>query len=373
LARQSEPQTSAPPARILLLQTAFVGDVVFASPLVHAIKQRYPQARLALMVRPATREVARCIPGVDEVLTFDKRGQEAGLLGLARAVRRIRRGKFDLLISPHRSARSSLLALLSGVPRRVGYRRGLGRVSFHLSVDPEKDQPCLLAQDLRLLERAGIAPVGMRLRLKSPAEQAGYLEAFRREHPALQDGKWAALCIGSMWPTKRWPPIYFASLAGSLKARGYVPILFGSAAERPVAEEVERNLKAPVVGALGNTLAETAALLERCAAAIGGDSGLTHMARALGVPTLLIYGPTDEAMHAFGEGVRVLSARVKCRPCSRHGQARCPLVHHDCMRLVSPEQVLAALRGLISLQTPVPAAGQTSEAKAATPAQPVVS
>lgn len=355
---ETSPQRPGPvPEKVLLLQTAFIGDVIFISPLVHAIKQAYPQARLTLMVRPAKAEVAACIPGVDDVATFDKRGREAGLFGLLRAARKIRRQGFDLLIAPHRSTRSALLAHFSRIPLRVGYRCGLGRLCYHLALRPDGDELCRLVQDQQLLRRVGIDPAGHKLRLKAPPQHRQLVTEFLRANGLPGETRLVALCIGSVWPTKRWPPVYFASLAESLFERGYRPVLFGGGDEIEIADEIERVVPGKVLSCVGNSLTETAALIDRCEMAVGSDSGLTHMARALGVPSVLIYGPTDSHQHRFEERCQVLAAKVPCRPCSRHGHNRCPERHHDCMRLVSPEQVMDALRQIAGVQTPVPADG----------------
>jgi heptosyltransferase-2 len=338
----------------VVVQTAFIGDVVFTSPLVHAIKETYPESSVSLLVRPASAEVAQCIPGVDEVLTLDKRGEESGPLGTWRVAQRIRRRKYDLLVSPHRSARTATLAWLTGIPLRVGYKNGLGRMVYHVAVLPNAEEFCSLTQDLELLNKIGIESAGTRLRLKGPEGKWPYIEEFFSRHALTLKSRLVALCIGAFWPTKRWPHVYFASLAESLKERGYEPVLFGGPNERAIATKIDEVLKAPLISCVGNTLAESAALLQKCEISVGGDSGLTHMSRALGVPTVLIYGPTDPRMHTFSEKTKVLTAKVKCRPCSRHGQRKCPERHHDCMRLVSPENVLDALKDITTLQTPVP-------------------
>lgn len=350
----SKPQElDEPPRRILLVQTAFIGDVVFVSPLVHAIKETCPDAHVALLVRPAVRGVAACIPGVDDMVAFDKRGDDNGPSGLLRVARRIRKQRFDLLLSLHRSARSALLSWMTRIPLRVGYRNGLGSMAYHISIKSSGSNGGILADHVRLLDAVGVPVNDLRLRLKVPDNMQGYLERLLPPSSDKQT-KLVGLCIGAYWPTKRWPPVYFASLSESLVERGYLPVLLGGPGERTIATQVKQSLKVPVINCVGNTLVESAAVLDRCAMVVGGDSGLTHMARALGVPTVMIFGPTDPKLHSFGDKTRVLTAKVKCRPCSRHGPRRCPQTHHDCMRLVSPENVMDALGALTCLQTPVP-------------------
>ncbi len=349
-----------PPKKVVIVQTAFIGDVVFASPLVHAIKKAHPKTQVWLMVRPKSQEVAACIPEIDGVLTFDKYGGETGPGGVLQAAARIRRENFDLLVSPHRSARTALVARLSGVPCRVGYRQGLGRLAYNLALSPMRNEPCNLAQDLKLIEAVGIPAAGTRLRLVAPEDKSKYADGFLEQHAIGADDRLVALCVGAYWATKRWPAVYFASLGESLKERGYRPLLFGGPYEKEIVARIAEARGEPLVSCVGNSLAESAALLARCDTAVGGDSGMTHMARALGVPTVLIYGPTDQRAHRFDDKTQVLTAKVKCRPCSHHGPRRCPKQHHDCMRMVSPEDVLDALRRITDLKTPVPQSGGRS-------------
>jgi heptosyltransferase II len=341
----------SPLQRVLLIQTAFVGDVVFASPLVRAIKERYPDVHLGMLVRPSNIEVAQCIPGVDEVFTDDEWGQEKGFGGILKTAERIREKGYDWLVSPQRSARTAMVSYFSRVPLRLGYKSGLGRLAYTIAVRNNPKEPCNLLQDLKLLTKMGIDAGNTRLSLKGPREKKAVVDEFRRQHAISENEKCVAFCIGSVWPTKRWPPVYFASLAEALKKMGIRPILFGSKSESPIANEIEELAGNPMVQCLGTSLGESATLLETCMMAVGGDSGLTHMARALGVPVIVIYGPTDHRTHAYGDGTKVLFAKVKCRPCTSSGQIRCPQAHHDCMRLVSPEQVLDALRSALMQKT----------------------
>jgi heptosyltransferase-2 len=340
--------------KVLVVQTAFIGDVVFASPIVHSVKEAYPQAKVTMLVRPQVQDLAKCIPGVDSILTFDERGKDSGSIGLLRTSWKVRCQDFDLLISPHRSARAALLSKMSSIPMRVGYTSGIGRWAYTAAVALGSTEMHSIEHDMKLLEAAGIEPLGTRLRLKEPVDGKQYIDGFYSKHSLTSEDKLIGLCIGAYWPTKRWPAVYFTSLAELLQDRGYTPVLLGGHKELSVEEEILNTLKKPVLSCVGNSLPESAALLQRCQAVVGGDSGLTHMAHALGVPSVIIYGPTNHKLHSFGENVKVLTALIKCRPCSSEGQRKCPKSHHDCMRLVSPEKVLDALRDLVNLKTPIP-------------------
>jgi heptosyltransferase-2 len=150
----------------------------------------------------------------------------------------------------------------------------------------------------------------------------------------------AALCVGSEWQTKIWPAEHFAALADRLAERGLTPVLLGGAREKPLAEAVQARAGARCVDTTGNPIGEALAILSRSAICVGGDSGLTHAARALGVPTVALFGPTAPGAHEFGPRERAVELGLSCSPCSLHGQRRCPLGHHRCLRDLSADLVL---------------------------------
>ena len=142
----------AEPVRALLVHPAFLGDTVFLGPATRALKARWPRGRVAVVVTPRGAPVARLLPGVDEVVVFDKRGADSGAGGLWRLASRLR-GRFDLALVPHYSARSGLLAWLAGVPRRLGYAL---LCNERLRLD--RSRP-FVERALRLAERAGASGV----------------------------------------------------------------------------------------------------------------------------------------------------------------------------------------------------------------------
>ncbi|MEZ4466771.1 MAG: glycosyltransferase family 9 protein [bacterium] len=146
-----------------------------------------------------------------------------------------------------------------------------------------------------------------------------------------------ALIPGSRVATKRWPRHRWTTLAARLRAAGQAVVWVGGPGEAPLAGDA-----GPAV--FGASLAATAGLLARCRLAVGGDSGLLHLARAVGTPVVMLFGPTSAAPHPPDAGRSdVARADLPCRPCSPHGPARCPLGHHGCLADLLPETVLAAV------------------------------
>ena len=379
--------------RVLVVQPAFLGDVVFTSALVDALAERF--AEVDVCVTPRGRDAALAMPGAARVQVFDKRGDDAGPAGLWRAARRLRERRYDAAALPHRSPRSALLAWLARIPRRVGFDDGWPL--FYSDVRP---RPKTGHEVDRLLALALPAPPALtggamaapRPTLVISTEDRAATEAFLGAHGveapfvALAPGsplytervaapagpytrreaalaralgaeprpmrlaprpEWvraaderlrgvssapAALCIGSEWETKIWPAAHFATLADHLAERGLTPVLLGGPREKPLAEAVQARAGARCLDTTGNSIGEALAILARSAICVGGDSGLVHAARAMGVPTVALFGPTAPLVHELGPKERAVTLGLDCSPCSAHGQRRCPLGHHRCLR-----------------------------------------
>lgn len=173
----------------------------------------------------------------------------------------------------------------------------------------------------------------------------------------LGQARVAALCIGSEWATKIWPAGRFAALADLLAARGFLPVLMGGPRERELARAVTSAMRAPaalaavprapVVDTVGNSVADALGILSLASVCVGGDTGLVHAARALGTPTVTLFGPTPSLVHSFGPRQGLVTLGLECSPCSAHGTRECPLGHHRCLRDLDEERVLRACEALL--------------------------
>lgn len=335
----AERLAARPPSRALVIQTAFLGDTVFTSALVQALRARWPPAEIDLCVAPRARDIARSIPGVAQVHVFDKRGADRGLAGLRRVAARLATRQYPLAVLPHRSLRTSLLAWLAGIPERVGFAGAPGSLLYTARVPTPHD--AFLLQEADLARALGAEPAPMQL---EPRPE--WLEAAGT---ALGEGareKLAAVCLGSEWATKIWPAPRVSELVRMLADSGFRPVLLGGPRERAVAKEISAG--GGCIDTTGNPVGEALAILSLSSIAIGGDTGLVHAARALGVPTVALFGPTAPGMHLFGPRERAVTLDLPCSPCSAHGSRRCPLGHHRCLRDLDVEQVAAACEEVLA-------------------------
>ena len=325
------------PRSVLVIQPAFLGDVVFTSALVDSIGARFPGIPIDVCVTPRGRDIVLGMPRASAPIVFDKRGADRGPAGLLRAASRVR--GHDLAILPHRSVRSGLVARLARIPRRIGFRGAPGSILYTERV--RSGGETFLGQEARLALALGATPLPMRLHTRPEWVEA--VDPITRHL-----GAFAALCIGSEWATKIWPPVRFAGLADALWSQGLAPVLIGGPGERDAAAAIDAAAHVKCIDTTGNPVGEALALLSQAALCVGGDTGLVHAARALGTPTVALFGPTAPGRHLFGPRSRPVSLGLSCSPCSAHGQARCPLGHHKCLRDLDVERVLDACETAIA-------------------------
>jgi heptosyltransferase-2 len=338
--------------RIAVIQTAFLGDTVFSSALVAGLAARFPNVGITLVVTPRGRDVARSMPHVDDVLVYDKRRADRGIPGFLRLAKELRARSAGLAVLPHRSLRSALLAWRAGISERLGFLQASGSLFYTAKVhDPGG---AFLIREGALLSVLGAAPGPMRLSTQEP-DRAAAKERLRKLREGVvgtpTTSRLIGLALGSEWETKIWPVAKTAELARRLANRGFTPVLLGGPREKAIAAEILRACPR-ALDTTGNPIGEALAILEQTALCVGGDSGLAHAARALSVPSLLLFGPTDPALHQLGSRARALSLHLDCSPCGPHGAHRCPLGHHRCLRDLSVEHVEEAALALLGDVSP---------------------
>lgn len=328
---------------IVVAQLAFIGDMVFTTPLLAALRERFPAARITVVGRPAALDVLEDHPSGVEPVAYDKQHADRGLAGIERIARELRSRKPDLFLGVSRSGRTAWLARRSGAALRAGFRGPARRLAYQVLADRDDARRRFPERPLALLAALGLPAAPRPLVMGVSAERRHAAEA------ALRAAGWegeplVALAPGANYATKRWPERHVARLLDLLLAGGGVrPALYGGPAEQ---ELIERLLdgRPGVLDRRGIGIRGVAADISLAAAFVGGDSGPAHIARALGVPAIVLHGPTDPRPLADGRSYTVLERGLPCQPCSPHGDAVCPLGHHRCLEEIEPEVVLSAVR-----------------------------
>ena len=329
------------PSPALVVQTAFLGDVVLTTPLLALLAERH--GPVDVVTTPAAASLLETHPAVRRVLAYDKRRADRGLAGLRRLARRLRAERYAVAYLPHRSLRSAALAWVARIPRRVGFADGWRALYTESRTRPRSGH-----EIDRLLALVGEPPhpearPTLRLASGDVARAGAELEAAAIARPFV------ALAPGSIWGSKRWP--HFAELARQLTQRLDV-VLVGGPDDAPLAAAIvaaatDGAAAHRVVSLCGRlSLRESAAVIRAAAVLVTNDSAPLHFAQAVETPTVAIFGPT---IPEFGFGPRGPRDHVvgldglACRPCSPHGPATCPLGHHRCLQAVSVAHVLQAM------------------------------
>jgi lipopolysaccharide heptosyltransferase II len=330
---------------VLVIQTAFLGDVVLTTPLLSVLAERH--GPIDVVTTPAAASLLDHHPAVHDVVRYDKHGADRGWKPFRRLGAELRSRRYDRVYLPHRSFRSALLALWSGASERIGFADSAAAVTYTSRVPRPLDGH----EVERLLALAGVRPgdaappVSLGL---APTDLAA-ADAWLASHGVGSD--FVALAPGSVWATKRWP--YYAELAAGLDRTS---VIVGSAEDAQLADAIVAAARGRAVSAAGAlSLRGSAALIQRAAVLLSNDSAPLHLATAVGTPVVAVFGPT---VPEFGFGPRrpgdvVLGHdELPCRPCSKHGPPACPLGHHRCMRDLSVADVAAALARIIGSEEP---------------------
>jgi heptosyltransferase-2 len=324
-------------------------------PAIRAVRQRYPQAEVVVLARPWVGDVYARETAIDRVMPYYPAGGARELTAKWRVAATLRKEAFDCAILLQNAFEAAAVARLAGIPRRIGYARD-GRGWLLTDAIPVPRPGSIPRHEsfyyLELLRRAGIVdsiPQTQVIRLDgSDAAAREGAERFARLGIALPVvGVSPGAAYGG---AKRWPAERFAETARRLEeSLGGSVVLFGSAAERTLCESVAETMRssgAPACNLAGETtLGEFVELAAACRVFLTNDSGAMHIASALGVPTVAVFGATDDTTTGpTGELARVVRQPVECSPCLLR---ECP-IDHRCMTRVTPERVveeaLAVLR-----------------------------
>jgi heptosyltransferase-2 len=340
------------PQKILVRTPNWVGDAVISLPALEALRARFPKAEIVLATKPWVSEVYRRHPAVSRQMIFDPRGGPKGIRGFYRFVRALRDERFDAAVLFQNAFHAAWMARSARIPLRFGYARdGRGWLLTHpVEAPPAAAYGHQVYYYLHLLFRAGlisrfdpVPAIHLQLAADERLWAAKYLEALGLSGPRFLVGLNPG---GFHGPAKRWLPERYAALADRLIGSLHADVLiFDARAEKSLAEEIARVMKhTPVIVESQVSLRQLMSLLGACRLVVSNDSGPMHLAAALGVPVVSIFGSTDErATGPLGPHTRVVRQRVPCSPCWLR---ECP-IDFRCMRGVTVEAAYQVVVDLI--------------------------
>ncbi|HOD12663.1 MAG TPA: glycosyltransferase family 9 protein [Candidatus Omnitrophota bacterium] len=351
--------------RILIVNIFGIGDVLFATPLARNIKLALPQARIDFVCNKRAEAVVKTNKDIQNVYVYER----DDLVGMWKAdkkqcvcsvwdlFRTVKNTRYDAMIDLSLSPQAGFFALMAGIRERIGFDyRGRGFwLTQKIKLAGYEGKP-VADFYLDLLEKMGIRVQERKLLLDVQAEDHAWAENFLRAQ-GVNSRDTLVACIpggGASWGKaagyKRWPAQRYAKLADKIIEKSHAKIiLIGDALEEILCEEVMQQMVSPCIKVLGKTsLGQFAALLSRCRLAIVNDGGPLHVAVAVGVPTVSIFGPVDEKVYGPypSQGHHTVTASVLCRPCYRRFRvAECS--HRQCIKRISVDDVLSRIGEII--------------------------
>jgi heptosyltransferase-1 len=383
--------------RILLVRLSAIGDVVVATPAIHALRAAYPGAYLAWLVEDRAQDVVLGNPELDEVIVWPRQAWKRELTGpgarvrhmgrVAGLVRELRARQFDVAIDFQGLLRSALLVYASGARHRIataGTREGSGRfytIRLPRPADLSSRQRCL-----DLLQPLGVCSMDRRMAVPFTEADRSAAARMLAEAGAAPNAPYACLCPATTWANKHWSESAWARLADGLSARGLTPVFLGARGDRPLIERILAHCRpaptergdaetddsdaprpppaprvpgsasprpvgpSPVVLAGLTTLKQAAALLEAAAVGVAVDTGLLHIGVAVGARMVALCGPSywPGFQDYASERVRIVRKPFECSPCLR--RPTCPhtpdMEAYTCMLALSPEEILGEIEGL---------------------------
>ena len=322
--------------KILVVLHGSIGDVTRAIPLVNLLRRGFPDARITWSVEPVCLPLVENHPAVDRVIVFQRK---LWWKKLAPFLRQVRAGQFDLVLDLQRHLKSGLISWWSRAGYRLGFHRSDSKegnwIFNNRHIPPAGDQVSKLFHYLKFAEFLGISshPIEWQFPL-SPEEQervSGRVAAIGRS--------FAVFYIGGRWESKRWFPHQTAQSAAEVHRRFNLSIvLLGGREDLAFAREVEGFQLGPMVNWVGETsLRETVGILSRALVAVGPDTGLMHLAAAVGTPVVSLWGATSPLRTGpYGYGELVIQGKAHCSPCYLR---RCP-ISRICMQSIDIVEVV---------------------------------
>lgn len=319
------------PRKILIVLHGSIGDVTRALPLAKLLRQGFPRASLAWSVEPAAYPLLQGNPAIDEIILFDRphwwKSFGPFLAG-------IRARRFDLVLDLQRHLKSGIVSWMSGAPRRLGFhpadsKEGNGFFN-NLHIQRYGDSIAKLDHYLKFADYLAIprAPLVWNFSL-TPDEWAAV-----DRHLVQTSSPYAVLFVGTRWPSKQWFSQQVAECAKMLQVEfNFDVLLLGAASDRELARRAMVGVSRRVINLAGRTtLREAVGIIQRAKLAVGPDTGLMHIAAAVGTPVISLWGATDpDRTGPFGFADLAIRGRAPCVPCH---QRNCP-IGRVCMQSIS--------------------------------------
>lgn len=338
--------------KILIIQTAFIGDVLLTLPMIQKLKENFENSLIDVVCIPSTEEIFSASPFVNEVLVLDKKKKHKSIFNLLKFAKSIKQRQYTRIYSPHRSLRTSLIVMQSGVRETYGFvNSSFFHVYKHLvEYSYSKHE---VQRNLDLIgftyndENWKVLP-----ELELNENSSDKIQTFLTANNL--DEKIIAVAPGSVWETKKYPVKYFGDIISHFADLDYKIILLGSESDKVLCENIAKNFEKNVISAGGKfSLVETIELLKKVKLLLTNDSAPTHLGVCADIAVLTIYCSTIPAFGFFPYNKKsfyISYDDLNCKPCGLHGYEKCPINTFDCGYKLEPNIIINKMKEMLSDQ-----------------------
>ncbi len=321
--------------KILIIRISSLGDILLTTPVIRSLKNQFPENEISFLVDENFSDAIKFNPNLSKLFYYDKETRGKEVIG------KLKNENFDFVIDLQNNIRS----------KNVVKSLKAKSVKF---VKPTLEKFLLVKFKLNLFKKIKPIPLlyasslGENFVLDNRGLDFYLAENLKASHKGNRNK--IAFCPGSQHFTKQYPLQYFIELGNKIVADGFELVLLGGKNDREICAEISSNVDSSIDKSNDNDLFEIAREMEECTAVVCNDSGLMHLATAVGVPTLSIFGSTVEEFGFFPYKARskvIQNNSLSCRPCSHIGKSKCPERHFQCMISLTPDLVYKNLKELI--------------------------
>ncbi len=323
--------------RILVIKISSLGDIILVIPSLKAIKEKYPQSELTLLVLKKYASLFHGCPFVDRIIGLDSDYKK--ISSLVNISGRLCRLNFDYIIDFQNNLASHVIAFLSFPRRSFGFSRKLGFLLTHRRPFPEDKSVDPLSSQERILELVGIKFKKKELTFWNLPDGGVSLLDETYRYVGIN------VSASRKWETKNWPPEYIIKLIEMIynQLPSFRVVLLGDSSAKEVSRKIESSVRGKIVNLCGRTgLRELVRVIRHLEAFITPDTASLHLAQCLGVPTIALFGPTNPSRHTVAsKKLEVIYKKMDCSFCYRQ---RCPYRHNKCMREIYPREVFSRMK-----------------------------
>lgn len=316
--------------KILIIRLSSLGDVLLTTPVLRAIKKKYPNVEINFLVKPQYADAVKYNPYISRLLLYNS-------LHFQDLLKEIKSIDCDIVVDLQNNFRSRKLTMSLGIKTYLYSKPTVKKfllVKFKIN----------LLKDLKSIPQRYVEAVDA---LELDSEGLDLLYPDNIASQLHEKENYIGFCPGAQHFTKKWLPHYYIELGNLLTASGFTIVIFGGSSDENICDEISKGINGSINLQNNNNLFQTAADMKKCKLIISNDSGLMHTASAVGVPLISIFGSSVKEFGFVPYGVRNLileNNSLNCRPCSHIGRAKCPKGHFKCIKDITPQLVFAQLQ-----------------------------